>query len=140
MMSFTKTWINAALVIAIGCSSWALPLSEQGADARSIPVPRGTMPTVSIARDASISIDKLPIEARRTIKLINQGGPFPYPKDGAVFGNFERRLPTAPRGTYREYTVPTPGASNRGARRIITGRSVKYYTPDHYRSFQQVRE
>jgi ribonuclease T1 len=131
-MSFTKTWINAALVIAIGCSSWALPALVQNADARSIPVPRGTMPTVSI--------DKLPIEARRTIKLIDQGGPFPYPKDGAVFGNFERRLPTAPRGTYREYTVPTPGASNRGARRIITGRSVKYYTSDHYRSFQQVRE
>jgi ribonuclease T1 len=132
MMSFTKTWINAALVIAIGCSSWALPVSVQSADARSIPVSRGTMPTVSI--------DKLPIKAQRTIKLINQGGPFPYPKDGAVFGNFERRLPAAPRGTYREYTVPTPGASNRGARRIITGRSVKYYTPDHYRSFQQVRE
>jgi ribonuclease T1 len=129
-MSFTKTLVTTALAIAIGCSSWALPLSltadARGVVARSIPV---------------VSIDRLPTEAQRTIKLINQGGPFPYPrKDGTVFGNFERRLPAAPRGTYREYTVPTPGISSRGAQRIITGRSVKYYTPDHYQSFQQVRE
>ncbi len=129
-MSFTKTLVTTALAIAIGCSSWALPLSltadARGVAGRSIPV---------------VAIDQLPIEAQRTIKLINQGGPFPYPrKDGTVFGNFERRLPAAPRGTYHEYTVTTPGVSSRGARRIITGRSVKYYTPDHYQSFQQVRE
>jgi ribonuclease T1 len=129
-MSFTKTLVTTALAIAIGCSSWALPLSltadARGVAGRSIPV---------------VAIDRLPTEAQRTIKLINQGGPFPYPrKDGTVFGNFERRLPAAPRGTYREYTVPTPGISSRGAQRIITGRSVKYYTPDHYQSFQQVRE
>jgi ribonuclease T1 len=131
-MSFSQTFLKAALVIAVGCSSWALPLSVQTADAWSFPS-RSGIPVVSI--------DKLPIEAQRTIKLIDEGGPFPFPrKDGSVFGNFERRLPAAPRGTYREYTVPTPGVSSRGARRIITGRSVKYYTPDHYRSFQQVRE
>jgi ribonuclease T1 len=136
-MSFTKTLVTTALAIAIGCSSWALP--SLTADARDA-AGRAT-PVVSIAGGASIAIDQLPIEAQRTIKLINRGGPFPYPrKDGTVFGNFERRLPAAPRGTYREYTVPTPGISSRGARRIITGRSVKYYTPDHYRSFQQVRE
>jgi ribonuclease T1 len=131
-MSFPQTFLKAALVIAFGCSSWALPMSVPTADAWSFPS-RSGIPVVSI--------DKLPIEAQQTIKLINQGGPFPFPrKDGSVFGNFERRLPAAPRGTYREYTVPTPGVSSRGARRIITGRSVKYYTPDHYRSFQQVRE
>jgi ribonuclease T1 len=131
-MSFTKTFVTTALAIAIGCSSWALPLSLT-ADARGAAGQSRSTPTVSI--------DQLPIEAQRTIKLINQGGPFPFPrKDGTVFGNFERRLPAAPRGTYHEYTVPTPGISSRGAKRIITGRTVKYYTPDHYQSFQQVRE
>jgi ribonuclease T1 len=131
-MSFTKTFVTTALAIAIGCSSWALPLSLT-ADARSISGQDRAIPVVSI--------EQLPIEAQRTIKLINRGGPFPFPrKDGTVFGNFERRLPAASRGTYHEYTVPTPGISSRGAQRIITGRSVKYYTPDHYQSFQQVRE
>jgi ribonuclease T1 len=131
-VSFTKTFVTTALAIAIGCSGWALPFSLT-ADARGEAEQSRSTPAVSI--------NQLPIEAQRTIKLINQGGPFPYPrKDGTVFGNFERRLPTAPRGTYREYTVPTPGISSRGARRIITGSSVKYYTPDHYQSFQRVRE
>jgi ribonuclease T1 len=131
-MSFTKTLVTTALAIAIGCSSWALPLSLT-ADARGVAGPNRSIPVVSI--------EQLPIEAQRTIKLINQGGPFPYPrKDGTVFGNFERRLPSAPRGSYREYTVPTPGISSRGAKRIIAGRSVKYYTPDHYQSFQRVQE
>jgi ribonuclease T1 len=131
-MSFTKTFVTTALAIAIGCSSWVLPLALT-AEARGV---AGQSRSISI-----IAIDQLPIEAQRTIKLINQGGPFPFPrKDGTVFGNFERRLPAAPRGTYHEYTVPTPGISSRGAQRIITGRSVKYYTPDHYKSFQQVRE
>jgi ribonuclease T1 len=139
-MSFTKTFVTTALAIAIGCSSWALPLSLT-ADARSVSGQSRSISIIAIAGGASIAIDQLPIEAQRTIKLINQGGPFPYPrKDGTVFGNFERRLPAAPRGTYHEYTVPTPGISSRGAKRIITGRSVKYYTPDHYKSFQQVRE
>ncbi len=131
-MFFTKSLVTTALAIAIGCSSWALPFSLT-ADARGVAEQSRSIPAVSI--------NQLPIEAQRTIKLINRGGPFPYPrKDGTVFGNFERLLPAAPRGTYREYTVPTPGISSRGARRIITGRSVKYYTPDHYQSFQQVRE
>lgn len=131
-MSFTKTVVTTALAIAIGCSSWALPWSLT-ADARGGAGQNRVIPVVSV--------EQLPIEAQRTIQLINQGGPFPFPrKDGTVFGNFERRLPAAPRGTYHEYTVPTPGISSRGARRIITGRNIKYYTPDHYKSFQQVRE
>lgn len=81
----------------------------------------------------------LPAEARQTLKLIDQGGPFPYRKDGSVFSNRERRLPQEPRGYYREYTVPTPGSRDRGARRIIAGKEgERYYTGDHYRTFQQV--
>ena len=83
----------------------------------------------------------LPPEAVETIALIRQGGPFPYRKDGTVFQNRERLLPQKPRGFYREYTVNTPGARDRGARRIVTGGDppeVYYYTSDHYRSFRQI--
>lgn len=83
----------------------------------------------------------LPPEARETISRIRQGGPFPYARDGTVFQNRERRLPERPRGYYREYTVKTPGAHDRGARRIVAGREGElYYTHDHYRSFRRVRE
>jgi ribonuclease T1 len=83
----------------------------------------------------------LPPEGRQTLVLIKQGGPFPYRKDGTVFQNREGLLPAQPRGYYREYTVPTPGASNRGARRIVAGRGGDYwYTADHYRSFLRIRE
>lgn len=72
----------------------------------------------------------------RVLELIEHGGPFAHRQDGVVFQNRERRLPDQPRGYYREYTVPTPGARNRGARRIIQGRAGDtYYTRDHYRSF-----
>ncbi|WP_341643647.1 ribonuclease domain-containing protein [Thauera sp. SDU_THAU2] len=83
----------------------------------------------------------IPPEAFETIALIQQGGPFPYRKDGTVFQNREKLLPLKPRGWYREYTVPTPGARDRGARRIVAGGKppeIFYYTPDHYRSFRQV--
>ena len=80
-----------------------------------------------------------PVEARETLELIQRGGPFPYRRDGVPFQNRENRLPAAAPGYYREYTVPTPGAQDRGARRIIAGGSppsVWYYTDDHYRSFR----
>ena len=70
---------------------------------------------------------------------IARGGPFEYRQDGGVFQNRERRLPMQPRGYYREYTVATPGARDRGPRRIVTGGDppVEYwYTHDHYRSFR----
>jgi ribonuclease T1 len=82
-----------------------------------------------------------PREAAETLQLIQRGGPFPYDRDGVVFGNFERRLPQRPRGYYHEYTVPTPGARNRGARRIIAGGrppSEFWYTGDHYESFTRL--
>ena len=90
---------------------------------------------------AEIAVAELPGEARQTISLIRKGGPFPYQRDGVVFGNFEERLPAKARGYYREYTVKTPGAKDRGARRIVAGRGGElYYTDDHYKSFRRIRE
>jgi ribonuclease T1 len=87
-----------------------------------------------------IAVAQLPSEARATIRLIKQGGPFPYERDGIVFRNFEKQLPSRDRGYYREYTVRTPGVKSRGARRIVAGRGGElYYTDDHYRSFRRVR-
>ena len=84
--------------------------------------------------------DELPVEGQATLALIDQGGPFPFPgKDGSTFGNFERLLPDHPRGYYAEYTVFTPGSTDRGARRIITGDGGEFYwTEDHYESFERI--
>jgi len=106
-------------------------------------------PVPSFARQAPglgepVALASLPPEAQRTEQLIHSGGPFPYAKDGVVFGNRERRLQPQPRGYYHEYTVPTPGARNRGARRIICGGRVTrepdacFYTEDHYNSFHRI--
>lgn len=96
---------------------------------------------VTAGSGSSIAVTQLPPEARDTLRLIRQGGPFPYPRDGVVFGNYERRLPPQPRGYYHEYTVPTPGVRHRGARRIVCGeRHDCYYTPDHYRTFLHIEE
>lgn len=93
------------------------------------------------ARAADISVADLPHQARVTIELIRAGGPFPHARDGALFGNYEKRLPIRPRGYYREYTVRTPGSKSRGARRIVAGRGGElYYTDDHYRTFRRVRD
>lgn len=101
------------------------------------------------ARDAvsigTISWASLPVEARKTLVLIKQGGPFPYAKDGAVFGNYEGVLPKQKRGYYHEFTVKTAGARNRGARRIVVGGEPVasqdfYFTDDHYASFKRIKE
>ena len=87
-----------------------------------------------------IRASALPVEARATLALIRAGGPFPYDRDGSVFGNREALLPKRERGYYREYTVRTPGARDRGARRIVAGRDGEYYyTDDHYRTFRRIR-
>jgi ribonuclease T1 len=91
----------------------------------------------------TVRIKDLPREAQQTILSIQQGGPFPYEKDGSVFGNYEKVLPKQKRGYYREFTVKTPRARNRGARRIVTGGKPPreyYYTADHYQSFHRVIE
>jgi ribonuclease T1 len=91
-----------------------------------------------------VPLATLPSQAQTTYQLILNGGPFPYSKDGVVFGNRERQLPAQPRGYYREYTVKTPGARNRGARRIVCGGKPPtqpeacFYTDDHYASFRRI--
>lgn len=90
---------------------------------------------------ADVPEKELPREAQATLALIRAGGPFPYQQDGRTFGNREGLLPKKERGYYREYTVRTPGAKDRGARRIVAGRGGEhYYTGDHYRSFRRIRE
>jgi ribonuclease T1 len=106
-----------------------------------------------LAKTTSVTFYDLPTQAQKTIILIKQGGPFPYARDGIIFGNFEKKLPHRPYKYYREYTVQTPGIPNRGAKRIIVGglrkkRSHEYpknwyadiyfYTPDHYHTFYQI--
>ncbi len=96
---------------------------------------------LAVALSSDIPLEKLPPEARETVALIKAGGPFPYQRDGSVFHNREGLLPKRSRGYYREYTVKTPGAKDRGARRIVAGRSGEfYYTEDHYRSFRRIIE
>jgi ribonuclease T1 len=90
-----------------------------------------------------IALIELPKQGQDTYQLILQGGPFPFEKDGVVFGNRERLLPSEKRGYYREYTVKTPGSSNRGVRRIVCGGLQRspdacYYTDDHYSSFKRI--
>jgi ribonuclease T1 len=92
----------------------------------------------------TVAVSDLPPEGQTVLKRIATGGPFPYEKDGSVFGNRERLLPPHRRGYYREYTVPTPGLSHRGARRIVCGGEEPrkpeacYYTADHYASFRLI--
>jgi len=87
-----------------------------------------------------VELTDLPREVTDTVDLIAVGGPLPYERDGASFGNRERLLPLRDEGYYREYTVPTPGEDDRGARRIVTGRDGElYFTADHYDSFVRVR-
>jgi ribonuclease T1 len=103
----------------------------------------------AVAKDSpenlgAIALQSLPDEARQTYRLIHSGGPFPFAKDGIVFGNRERRLPQRTRGWYREYTVVDPGSRDRGARRIVCGGEPPappdacWYTADHYLSFKRI--
>lgn len=97
------------------------------------------------SRTSAIRVDDLPRAGRVTYELIRSGGPFPFDKDGTVFGNRERQLPAERRGFYREYTVSTPGSRDRGARRIVCGGPARephacYYTSDHYASFRKILE
>ena len=94
--------------------------------------------------ESAVAVAELPTQGQQTYWLILQGGPFPHDKDGAVFGNRERLLPPERRGYYREYTVDTPGARDRGARRIVCGGQRRmlpqacWYTSDHYSSFRKI--
>lgn len=104
------------------------------------PVP----PSSSDTSTAVVTLSGLPPQGRQLMEQIREGGPFRYEKDGTVFGNRERLLPSQKRGFYREYTVPTPGLRHRGARRIVCGGQKPqvpdacYYTEDHYSSFRLI--
>jgi ribonuclease T1 len=96
-------------------------------------------------RSAVVAVAELPSAGRDTYELIRIGGPYPFEKDGMVFGNRERQLPAERRGFYREYTVTTPGSRDRGARRIVCGGPARapsacYYTADHYARFRKIVE
>ena len=121
------SFLLAACLAALGAAAWA---------DRAAPV-------------GEIEAAALPAEARTVLAQIRAGGPFAYAKDGSVFGNREKRLPVRKRGYYREYTVKTPGARDRGARRIVAGAGAAgdvrssgeyYYSDDHYNSFRRIRE
>ena len=130
-----------ALLLGGGPIGWVGGLGAvQSAQARETP---------AYAKDTTglpvIAAANLQPQARAMLARIERGGPFPGYKDGVVFGNYERHLPSKPRSFYREYTVPTPGARNRGARRIVCGGvehhpEVCYYTNDHYASFRRIVE
>jgi len=106
---------------------------------------KGPLEPPAQSHSATVRLAELPPQGRQTYELIRQGGPFPFEKDGTVFGNRERLLPVKTRGYWREYTVKTPGSRDRGARRIVCGGPKKaphacYYTADHYASFRQIVE
>ncbi|NUP46635.1 MAG: ribonuclease N [Catenulispora sp.] len=138
--------LAVALVGLAGCGGSSGKGAGQGSTQSSAtataPAPSGANgvrtadPALKPAGMATIAESALPEEARDVLRRIDAGGPFKYRQDGVTFENRERLLPAEPRGYYREYTVTTPGAPDRGARRLIQGREGQlYYTPDHYRSF-----
>ena len=127
-----RLWIGLVAVLAIAILTWALNqgggFSGGGRQGQADPI---ALPRVALS--------ELPPEAASTVALIEAGGPFPYDRDGIVFENREGLLPDESSGYYHEYTVPTPGAGDRGARRIIVGSGGElYWTDDHYRSFERI--
>lgn len=114
--------------------------SGSGGQGSSATATEGEDGTPSSSLD-SVAESELPEEGQETLDLIRSDGPFPYDRDGVTFENRERILPSQDSGYYREYTVPTPGSDDRGARRIVGGDDGdRYYTEDHYESFRQIEE
>src|SRR6185437_89011 len=111
-----RNWLRIKGVLIGAAALCALSGSAPAAWARG-----STEPAEANARLGTVALAQLPREAVNTLNLIAAGGPYPYQKDGVVFGNYERVLPAHRRGYYHEYTVPTPHARNRGARRIVCG-------------------
>jgi ribonuclease T1 len=126
-----RLWLGLAAVLAVAVVTWAVNSGGFSGGGRQGDADPADIPQVALA--------DLPPQAAQTVTLIEAGGPFPYSQDGVVFHNYERLLPAEPTGYYHEYTVPTPGAGDRGARRIIRGSSGElYWTSDHYRSFERI--
>jgi ribonuclease T1 len=137
-----QTFLGLLLVaIVVAAGGWWLstnadPSSPERTTAGTTPAATGARPGAD-----TVAVADLPSEARRTLGLVEAGGPFPYDRDGVLFENRERLLPAERRGYYHEYTVPTPGSDDRGPRRIVIGSNgERYYTADHYRSFRRIAE
>jgi guanyl-specific ribonuclease Sa len=143
-------WIASLLAVALG-AFWqngdraSVPRTETPrVESRRAETPRIETPRIETRHTEAAPIDGIadPDEREqldRTLALIARGGPFPHKQDGTVFGNREGRLPSQPRGYYREYTVKTPGARTRGARRVVRGSGGEtYYTRDHYKTFMRI--
>jgi ribonuclease T1 len=139
----------AVLVALVGVGAAGLLSGSGGSGSAGTGTPTSLVettgvPTGGVGTDPDsglqwVAQSALPPEAQQTLALIDQGGPFPYDEDGEVFGNYEGILPAESQGYYHEYTVVTPGASTRGARRIITGSHGEFYwTADHYESFSRI--
>jgi ribonuclease T1 len=106
-------------------------------------LPANPSSTPAYGQVAAADSAQFPAEERQaiqdTVALLKAGGPFPYGKDGSEFSNREGRLPQQGPGYYREYTVATAGSPDRGARRIVSGRTGEiYYTRDHYQTFMRL--
>ncbi|WP_367130841.1 MULTISPECIES: ribonuclease domain-containing protein [Streptomyces] len=136
---FVRTAALAALtsVLLAGGTAVAAPLTAQAAPA-AVTAQAPAPAAMKIVGD--ICKSDLPSQAQDTLRLIDAGGPFPYPKDGTVFSNREGVLPKHDAGYYHEYTVKTPGSPDRGARRVIAGQGdhEDYYTADHYATFDLI--
>ena len=134
-----NAWLIVALVLA-GLWAWSRFGAQTPAPVVGTPVPGHSAEGRAATPPTRGYPAWLPGEALETLALIERGGPFPHRQDGATFQNRERLLPPRPRGYYREYTVRTPGARDRGARRIVSGGRPPaefFYTDDHYRSFRR---
>jgi ribonuclease T1 len=128
--------LTAIVALLAGCGSSTGSASPGGG---SSVAGTGLAPAAATTDLPTMTVAQLPPEGRDTLVLIAAGGPFPYSKDGVTFQNREGLLPKQKSGFYQEYTVETPGSSDRGARRIITGKDgARFYTDDHYDSFREV--
>jgi ribonuclease T1 len=135
----------AAVILAFFLAEWAgsaTPGCTLAPESSSpVNTPAVSQEPAQQTQSGGVSLSSLPKEAHDTLKLIKQGGPFPYSKDDTVFSNYEGLLPAKSKGYYHEYTVITPGSPDRGARRIVAGAPGEYYyTGDHYASFRRILE
>ncbi|MBC2877639.1 MULTISPECIES: ribonuclease domain-containing protein [Streptomyces] len=135
---FARLGVPAALASFLFLGA---PAAAMAAPASSIPsAPSVTAASPALKGVGHVCQSALPSQAHDTLDLIDEGGPFPYPKDGTVFSNREGVLPKQGSGYYHEYTVVTPGSPDRGARRIVAGRAdhEDFYSADHYQSFARI--
>ena len=138
--------LSAAVAAVIAIAAWWWSAHHAGGSDDAGDRPGSSYSASTHGTDAAsglpyVDLGSLPSQAAETVRLIDAGGPFPYPDhDGGTFGNYEGLLPHEGSGYYKEYTVPTPGSSDRGARRIIAGADgTLYWTGDHYEHFAVIK-